>query len=157
MRHAGLAAAKIDVHRAAIIASRQRTPSSGFTLLELMIALLIVGILLGLALPSYQGYVQRGQRAEAVRMLLAAAACEERVRARSGYYDTSRCLDAVRSGHYRLRVEPPGDTAALGFRLIAEPLAAAPEDACGALSLDQAGRRGITGSASKLASCWGGR
>lgn len=157
MRHAGLAAAKIGVHRAAIIALRRRTQSSGFTLLELMIALLIVGILLGLALPSYQRYVQRGQRAEAVRMLLAAAACEERVRARSGYYDTSRCLDSFRSGHYRLRVVPPGDTAALAFRLIAEPLSADTEDACGALSLDQAGRRGITGSASNLAACWGGR
>jgi type IV pilus assembly protein PilE len=157
VRHAGLAAAKIDVHRAAVITLRRRTPTSGFTLLELMIALLIVAILLGLALPSYQHYVQRGQRAEAVHMLLRAAACQERVRARSGYYDTSRCLDAFRSRYYSLRVVPPADTAAPGFRLIAEPLSAGPEDACGALSLDQAGRRGITGSALNLAACWGGR
>ena len=35
---------------------------SGFTLLELMIALLILSVLLGLAVPSYQRFVQRGQR-----------------------------------------------------------------------------------------------
>lgn len=142
---------------AAIIVQRRGTPSSGFTLLELMVALLIVSILLGLALPSYQRYGQRGQRAEAIRMLLAVAACEERIRAHSGYYDTSRCLNAFNSSHYSLRAVPSGDPAVPGFTLIAEPLSAGPGDRCGALSLDQSGRRGITGSASNLAACWGGR
>lgn len=130
---------------------------SGFTLLELTIALLIVSIPLGLALPSYHRHVQRGQRAEAVRMLLAAAACEERVRAHSGYYDTSRCLDAFDSPHYSLRAVPPGDPAAAGFTLIAEPRAAGSDDPCGALSLDQSGRRGISADEQHLARCWSGR
>jgi len=130
---------------------------SGFTLLELMSALLILSILLGLALPSYQRYVQRGQRAEAVRLLLAAAGCQERIRAQSGYYDTTRCLEGFEELHYTLRIEPAEDAAATAFTLIAEPPAGRAEDGCGALSLDQSGGRGITGDASKLKGCWGGR
>ena len=142
---------------AATIVPWQRKTSSGFGLLELMVALLIVSILLGLALPSYHRYVHRGQRAEAVRMLLAVAACEERVRARTGYYDTSRCLDGFDSRHYRVRADPADEPAALGFTLIAEPRPADSEDLCGALTLGHSGRRGISGDEQHLARCWGGR
>jgi type IV pilus assembly protein PilE len=128
----------------------------GFTLLELVIALAVVAILLALAVPAYQRYVQRGERAEAVRLLLAAAACQERVRAQTGYYDTARCLDDTHTA-YDLRVEPPGESASLAFTLVAEPRRISRDDPCGSLSLDQAGTRGISGSEEKLAACWGGR
>ena len=130
---------------------------TGFTLLELMIALLILSILLGLAVPSYQRFVQRGQRAEAVRLLMAAAGCQERIRTQSGYYDTTRCLDGFDNLRYTLRIEPPENAAATSFTLIAVPGPGQAENECGALSLDQSGGRGITGDASKLERCWGGR
>jgi type IV pilus assembly protein PilE len=38
-----------------------RTRSAGFTLLELMIVVVIVGVLAAIALPSYSDYVKRGQ------------------------------------------------------------------------------------------------
>ena len=129
----------------------------GFSLLELMIALLILSILLGLAVPSFHRYMQRAQRAEAVRMLLAIAACQERIRAQSGYYDTTRCLDVFESAHYTVSVDPPDNTASNLFSLIAEPIRPGPDDACGALSLDQSGARGIEGDASAPAGCWAGR
>jgi type IV pilus assembly protein PilE len=134
-----------------------RRAACGFTLLELVIALIVVAILLALAVPAYQRYVQRGERAEAVRLLLAAAACQERVRAQGGYYDTSRCLDDVAASGYEFRIEPPDDAASLVFTLVAEPILAREDDPCGSLSLDQAGTRGIGGSAEQLAACWGGR
>lgn len=129
----------------------------GFSLLELVIALAVLAILLALAVPAYQRYVQRGERAEAVRLLLAAAACQERVRAQGGYYDTSRCLEGEAAGAYEFRIEPPDDPASLTFTLVAEPKQARGDDPCGSLSLDQAGTRGISGSAEQLAACWGGR
>ena len=38
--------------------------SSGFTLIELMVALAVVAILTAIAFPSYQRYIQRGIRAQ---------------------------------------------------------------------------------------------
>jgi len=135
----------------------RRAARPGFTLLELMIALLILSILIGLALPGYERYMQRGHRADAVRMLIEAAACEERIRAQTGYYDTTRCLNPMDGSSYSLRIEPPGETATTEFTLIAEPISISANDPCGALSLDQSGRRGIAGGAPYLAKCWGGR
>lgn len=132
-------------------------PRPGFTLLELVTALAVVAVLLALAVPGYQRFAQRAERAEAVRALLAAAACQERVRAQTGYYDTARCLDGAASVAYALRIEPADDGAALAFTLIAEPLRPRAGDPCGSLSLDQAGTRGISGDADGLAACWGGR
>lgn len=135
----------------------RRVIRSGFTLLELMIALSILAILLGLALPAYEGFLQRANRADAIRMLLEAAACQERIRTQTGFYDTTRCLDAMDGSVYALRIEPPDDTATTEFTLFAEPISIRAEDLCGALILDESGRRGISGKSPYLAKCWGGR
>jgi type IV pilus assembly protein PilE len=134
-----------------------RIPGTGFTLLELLIVLVVLSILLTLAIPSYRQYTQRSQRAEAARALLAAAACQERIRTHTGAYDTSRCLEGALVEHYALRIEPPGETSATEFTVVAEPLPGRTEDRCGALSLDQSGTRGIAGEPSALAGCWSGR
>ena len=130
---------------------------SGFSLLELMIVLLVFAVLLAMAVPSYQRYAQRAERAEAVRLLLATAACQERLRADTGYYDTSACLEGAGSDHYSIRAEPVGQAALLAYRLVAEPVHSREDDPCGSLSLDQAGTRGISGAADALAGCWSGR
>lgn len=135
---------------------RLGTGRRAFTLLETVIALAVVAVLLALAVPGYQRYQHRADRAEAVRQLLAAAACQERIRADSGYFDTTRCLDAPAPHAYALRFEPQGETASLVFRVLAEPATAAHAGRCGALSLDQAGSRGISGDG-RLQDCWGGR
>jgi len=125
--------------------------------LELVVALAIAAVLLALALPSYHRYTLRAARAEAVRQLHAAAACQERVRAVTGYYDTSRCLPQPADGAYRFRFEPSNDAQSLAFELHADPGQARRGDDCGGLSLDQAGTRRITGREEKLPDCWGGR
>ena len=51
---------------------RQRIAQTGFTLIELMIVVAIIGILAAVALPAYQDYTKRAKMSEVV---LAAAGC----------------------------------------------------------------------------------
>ena len=47
-----------------------RPRTSGFTLIELMISIAIIGVLLGIAVPSYKNYVVRANRTEATQFLI---------------------------------------------------------------------------------------
>jgi len=128
----------------------------GFSLLELVIVLAVIGVLLTLAIPSYQRYTQRVHRAEAIRMMLAIADCQERVHASTGFYDTSSCGEGFNSDSHELRIEPPDTTASLEFTIIAQ-LRQGSDDTCGNLSLDQTGSRGISANQATVNKCWGGR
>ncbi len=53
--------------------ARQRALSRGFTLIEVMIVVAIIGILLAIALPSYQDTLQKGRRSDGMSALLDAS------------------------------------------------------------------------------------
>jgi type IV pilus assembly protein PilE len=127
------------------------------TLIEVVLVVGLLGLLLSLAMPSYQSYLLRGHRVEAIRLLLTAAACQERHRARTGAYDTTRCAGSSGNEFYRLIIEPEGQPSSSEFILLAEPLARQQGDICGSLSLDQSGTQGIGGPEDKLQKCWAGR
>jgi type IV pilus assembly protein PilE len=46
-----------------------RRRAAGFTLIELLITMVMLAILAAIAIPSYQGYVRRGQLSDAFRVL----------------------------------------------------------------------------------------
>jgi len=128
----------------------------GFSLPELVIVLAVMAILLALAVPTYQQYVQRAERADAIRSLLAVAGCQERIRANTGLYDTTQCTEGLETAAYSFRAEPAEDSSSSSFKVIAEPIQSHGND-CGALSLDHTGTRGISSEKGTLSACWGGR
>ena len=62
---------------------------NGFTLIEVMIVVAIIGILSAIAMPSYNEYIRRGHRADARAGLLQAAHWLERAATATGVYSTT--------------------------------------------------------------------
>jgi type IV pilus assembly protein PilE len=123
----------------------------GFSLLELLIALGIAGILATLALPSYQQAMQRATRRQAHLALLQIQGQQERHFALHFRYATR--LDGAAGaeslglqtlsdgGAYELHLQPDAD--GLGYTAAAHARGRQSADQdCAVLTLDQTGRRG---------------
>lgn len=87
--------------------SLARRRLNGFTLIELMIAVAVVGILLAVALPSFLDSIRKGRRAEAFAALSAIQQAQERWRSNNALYGTLSNLTIASStsgGNYTLAV-----------------------------------------------------
>lgn len=135
---------------------RSVNSTRGVTLIELVIVVAVMGVLLSTAVPSYKSYMLRVHRTEAIRLLLQASMCQQRVRATEGYYDTNRCSPTTEPQRYKLSYDPP-DTQGAGFLVMATPMGAQRSDTCGSLTMDQNGNRGISEADIGVIKCWNGR
>ena len=70
---------------------RLRTPllQNGFTLIELMIAVVVVALLASVAYPSFLDSIRKSRRADAYAALIAVTQAQERFRANSASYASS--------------------------------------------------------------------
>jgi type IV pilus assembly protein PilE len=135
----------------------------GITLLELLIALVVVSIIAALAVPAYQRQVMRINRTEATVALHALLAAQERFHLLHGTYasDVTSAppvglgLQAVSEGrHYTLSVALSADGQT--YIATAEPTresGQASDAECLAFSIDHRGRRAVSGRGD-TASCW---
>lgn len=136
----------------------------GFTLVELLVAVVIASILMAIAVPGYRTYVQRSQRTEARQALTQARAAQERFFLQYNRYATA--IEAAppaglglpattQNGLYDLTVE----LTSRGFRLsavIREDGGQRDDARCRVLSVDESGRRSALDASERDTSeeCW---
>ena len=149
------------------------SPQQGLTLIELMVALAIVGLLSALVYPRYQNYVSHARRVDAQTQLLSAQQWMERLYNESFDYAQSAegndvasllALQAFRTSPrvgeglkaYDISVTVASPNPSQSFVLTAKRTALGPAaaDACGDFTLDHHGVRGLVNNTKSLAECW---
>lgn len=125
---------------------------NGFSLIELMVAVVIVGILAAIAMPSYSNYVIRGSRAAAQTELLELASLQEKIYLNSSAYTASvttaydgnattgglgRTTGQTSDSKYALALSGVGQT----YTLTATPVAGTGQAGNGCLTIQENGMR----------------
>jgi type IV pilus assembly protein PilE len=123
----------------------------GFTMIELLIVIAIVGIIAAISYPSYGDYVKRTRRADGHMALLAATQTMERCK--SLQYSYANCtLSQSESAqeYYALALDPAPTATTFTVVATAQDVQAHDSD-CVTLTLDHLGVQGFTGAGSE---CW---
>jgi type IV pilus assembly protein PilE len=133
----------------------------GFTLIELMIVVAILGVLASIALPAYQQNVRSGARSEAQSLLVQVAASQERFYSDNNSYSTNanplaspaEATVTSERGFYQVAVAAcGGGTIATCFVATATPQGNQTADSCTTLTITNTGLKGATGDSA--ANCW---
>jgi type IV pilus assembly protein PilE len=140
-----------------------RSATAGFTLMEVMIVVVIVGILMAIALPAYQGSLQKGRRSDAMSALLDASNRQQQFMLDQGRYTTdmqelgyAASPRISEEGHYSISAAAcSGGVIANCFELTATPVSGSPQSSdtrCTTFVLDSFGTRSATGTTAT--ECW---
>jgi type IV pilus assembly protein PilE len=151
-------------------------PPAGFTIVELMIVVAIIGLLAGIGVPSYRDYVNKSKRAEAKAALTAAAARLERFYSVNNCYPSAACgsplaTDSVSAlaaagiqafsgdnaskAYYNISLTFAAQT----FTVTASPKSPHVDTLCGNLTLSNTGRKwtqsnGTSDDTTLVPNCW---
>jgi type IV pilus assembly protein PilE len=156
--------------------SRSQRLQAGFTIIELMIVVAIIGLLAGIGVPSYREYVNKSKRAEGKAALTAAAARLERYYSLNNCYPSSACGspaatdsstaltaagiqgfsgESSTKAYYNISLTFAAQT----FTITATPRSPHTDATCGNLTLSNTGRKwtqsnGTTDDVSRKDGCW---
>lgn len=146
-------------------------PARGFTLIELMVAVVVVGILAAVAYPSLTSFLQRSRRADATALLATVVQAQERYRSNRSQYASQigpdgglQLDDRQLSKHYTLSLAGVGAPAgyAAGYQVTATPRSNSPQASdrtCATLSIRLEGAKFTylakdADNADSSARCW---
>lgn len=136
-----------------------KSVDGGFTLIEILIAVLIVSIIATIAVPSYARYMTDARRTDAMSFLSEVAG--EQQRYFSQYNEYAKHMQTLGyaekemispDGHYSVKITNPDST--LKYLLTATPVTGgkqAGDEECLAFTLSSTGARANTGT---KANCW---
>lgn len=124
----------------------------GFTIVELMIALIVVAILVALAYPSYTQYVRKAKRGEAQQLLMNWSVNQEIYRSNNPTYANKTQMAPPSHEHYGF--DTVGTPDASSYELEAQASGDQANDtedgeSCASMTIDQNG-------AKEPIACWGG-
>jgi type IV pilus assembly protein PilE len=126
----------------------------GFTLIEAMVVVAILGIIVAFGYPSYRDQVMKSRRSEGMSALLELADRLERYYSDKGTYVGATPANIFRSttekGNYQLTIDSQD---AIAFAVSAAPLGGQTEDRCGKFTLTSQGAKTVSGPLSSD-DCW---
>jgi type IV pilus assembly protein PilE len=135
-----------------------RTNQRGFTLVELMITVAVIGLLSAIAYPSYQQQVAKGRRTDAKQSLLELSQKLERYYTERGTYANATLgaggiyPNVSSGGYYSLAITAQS---ADGFTVRATPVGNQVGDACDSFQYNQLGEQSVGANATMSAvKCW---
>lgn len=134
---------------------------NGFTLIELMIAVAIIGILAAIAYPSYSEYVVRSNRSAAESFILGVANKQEQYMLDAREYASALAtlgmsgVPSEVSRNYAISLTADNAATPPAYVITATPTGtqAARDTQCGAVTVNQAGTKGESGTGA-VADCW---
>ncbi len=120
--------------------------SAGFTLIEVLIAVLIVAILVGIAYPSYQQYVTRAYRVEAHMQLSQIANLQEQyfldnLSFTGDLTDLGLAANPLVSDSGRYQISATINNGRYSLKAVAQGNQATLDEGCGTLQLTMEGQK----------------
>ena len=131
-----------------------RRSNRGFTLIEIMIVIAIIGIVVTIAAPLLTEYVKKGHRSEIAGLLTEQAQLLERFHSKNNVYSNATGLSAGNE-HYSITATLADQTFLLTAVRKADSSMAA--DKCGDFTLNNTGAMSVINAAADVTSkdCWG--
>ena len=131
-----------------------RRSNRGFTLIEIMIVIAIIGIMLTIGLPSYNEYVKKGRRAEVVSTLSEQAQILERFYSKNNVYTG---VTGLSTGNDFYTITPTITDQTFLLTATRKTGTAMATDKCGDFTLTNTGVRSMNNATTGLTTkdCWG--